>query len=91
MSKVKTNKTAAANGKGLRYRIHDAIDETATTAENIHKAVVNLPFDALERTNTLEETAREAKKLQGELVGVVYRLVRKINGEVRTLGDDLLH
>jgi len=90
-TRTKVRKATRTGGdRTLRDIIHDAVDETTNTVENIHMSVANLPLDALQKTDRLDESVREAKKLQGEVVGAVYNLVRKINGEIRTLGDELL-
>ena len=75
---------------GIRELIHDAVDKTTVTVQNIHKVIVNAPLDALAKADAFEESARQLRETQDTAVKAVYGAVRKINREVQRLGDDLL-
>ncbi len=71
-------------------RVRKAVDEGADAAEEIHKKVVNLPLDVLERNGVLESTVKDLRRFQDQAIGAVYDLVRGINHEVVKLADDVL-
>ena len=76
--------------KGVRELIHDTVDSTTTTVQNIHQVIANAPFDALAKADGLERSARDLRETQDTVVTAVYDTVRKINREIQQLGDDLL-
>ncbi len=76
--------------KDIRELIHDAVDSTTTTVQNIHRTIANAPFDALAKADALERSARDLRETQDTVVSAVYDTVRKINRKTQQLGDDLL-
>ncbi len=81
---------SSPNGtKGVRELIHDAIDSTTTTVQNIHQAIANAPFDALAEADGLEWLAQDLRETQDTVVSAVYDTVRKINRQIQQVGDDL--
>jgi methylphosphotriester-DNA--protein-cysteine methyltransferase len=76
--------------KGVRELIHDAVDSTTTTVQNIHQAIANAPFDALAEVDGLARLARDLHETQDRVVSAVYDTVRKVNREIQQVGDDLL-
>ena len=74
----------------VRELIHDAVDRTAKTVQNIHQTIANAPFDALAKADALERSARDLRETQNTVVSAVYDTVRKINWGIQQLGDDLL-
>ena len=79
-----------AEVRRLAERVREAVDEGADAAEEIHKKMVNLPLDILERSDVLESTAKDLRKLQDQAIGAVYDLVRGINRDVVKLANDAL-
>jgi len=70
--------------------IQDAIDKGATTVEEIHKSVADLPLKILEESDVLKESAKEAKRLQDHTIGAIYDVIREINEQVGTYASGLL-
>jgi len=70
--------------------IRDTVDRGATSAEEIHKSIANLPLDMLERNGLFEQTAAEVRKIQDQTLGAVYDLIRDVNERVSELTSDLL-
>ena len=70
--------------------IQDAMDRGATTVEEIHKAVAELPLDVLEQNGLFERTAAEVREVQDRSIGAVYDLIRDVNRRVGELATDLL-
>ena len=73
----------------LTRLIEDIIDKGATTAEDINRAVLDLPVAVLVSLG-LEETAGEVKKIQDISIGTIYQLIRDINHQVADTAADLL-
>ena len=75
--------------KKLTKLITDAVDRSADAAEEIHKAVVNLPLDVIERTLQVGEGVGDLRRAQERTIGAVYDLVRGINREVGKLAGEI--
>jgi hypothetical protein len=85
-----TKRDARRRVSRLTQRVRKAVDEGADTAEEIHKKVVSLPLDVLERNGVLEGPARDLRRFQERAIGAVYDLVRGINHDVTQLANDVL-
>jgi hypothetical protein len=70
--------------------IQDAIDRGATTVEDIHKSIADLPLKVLEESELLRGPAKEVQRLQDRTIGAIYDVIRGINQQVGTLASDLL-
>ena len=94
MSKTTANKPKASKPKvsdelRLARLIEDVIDKGANTAEEINRAILDLPVTVLENLG-LGDTASHMKKVQDSSIGAVYTLIRDINHKVADLAKDLL-
>ena len=69
----------------LKDMIQEAIDDGATTVEEVHQHIASLPFDALEKLGLFEERASNLKEKQRKTIGLVYDTIRKVNQEVGSL------
>ncbi len=85
-----TKRGARAEVGRFAERVSKAVDKGADAAEEIHKKVVNLPLDVLERNRVLGGTAKDLRKFQDQAIGAVYDLVRGINHDVVKLANDVL-
>lgn len=65
--------------------IHDVIDELATTIEDIHKSVADFPLEVLGGVTSLDDTLDDVRSAQARYIGAVYQLIRRVNGQARTL------
>jgi len=70
--------------------VENAVDRGATTAEEIHRSIADLPIDVLERADLLEDARWELKKLQDASIGAIYDVVRGVNHQVAKLAGSLL-
>ena len=73
----------------LTRLVEKIIDEGANTAEDINRAVLDLPVTVLESLG-LEETADDVKRIQDSSIGAIYKLIHDINHKVADLATDLL-
>lgn len=76
--------------KNLPTLIQEAIDKGATTVEEIHKSIVDLPLKMLDDSDLLRGPAKEAKRVQDHTIGAIYAVIREINQQVGKLASDLL-
>jgi hypothetical protein len=76
--------------KALASFIQDAIDKGATTVEEIHKSIADLPLKMLEEGELLRGSAKEVRRVQDHTIGAIYDVIRGINREVGTLASELL-
>ena len=70
--------------------ITDAIEKGATTVEDVHKSIAQLPLKVLEESDLLRAPAKEVRRIQDRTIGVIYDLIRYINGQVGRLAIELL-
>jgi hypothetical protein len=85
-----THDGTSSEGKALARFIQDAIDRGATTVEEIHKSIADLPLKILEESELLKGTAREAQRVQDHTIGKIYDVIRGINQQVGSLASTLL-
>jgi hypothetical protein len=76
--------------KTLIRFIQDAVDKGATTVEEVHKSIADLPLTILEENELLRSSAKEAKRLQDHTLGAIYDVIREVNEEVGTYASGLL-
>jgi transposase len=65
------------------------VDEGASTAEEIHKAVADLPLEVLEKLDIFKETAKDVRKIQDTSIGAIYDVIHRVNREVAKLAREL--
>jgi len=70
--------------------VRDAVDRGATTAEEIHKVIADLPLNVLEKLEALEGPAREVKRIQDLTIAAGYDLIREINHRISALAAEFL-
>ncbi len=70
--------------------IQQAVERGATSVEEIHKEIADLPFEVLERNGLFERTAAEVRDVQDRSIGAVYDVIRGVNRRVGELASDLL-
>ena len=72
----------------LKDLIQEAVDRGATSIEQIHQYVADLPFEALERLGALDPDGAELRETKRRTIGLVYDAIRRINREVGELFSD---
>jgi hypothetical protein len=85
-----TSEGQSEKRKALASFIQDAIDKGATTVEEIHKAIADLPLKMLEESALLRGSAKEVRRVQDHTIGAIYDVIRGINQQVGTLASELL-
>jgi hypothetical protein len=77
------------NDQQLTRLVEDIIEKGANTAEEINRAVLDLPVSVLDSLG-LEETASDVKKLQDRSIGAIYQFIHDVNHRVADLATELL-
>lgn len=72
----------------LKDMIQEAVDQGATTVQQIHEFIADLPFEALEKSGLLEEDKLKLREKQKRTIGMVYGAIRRINHQVGELISD---
>lgn len=77
--------------KSLKDAVQAAIDNGASTVQQVHERVAAMPFDQLEKIAMLEGVVKKARGVHDSSVGAVYDAVRSINARVGELADAALN
>jgi histone H3/H4 len=69
--------------------VQQAVDDGADTAEEIHKAVADLPLEVLAKLDIFKESAKDVRRVQDASIGAIYDVVHRVNREVAKLAREL--
>ena len=72
----------------LKDFIQEAVDRGATSVEQVHQYIADLPFEALESSGLLGDDKLKLRERQRRTIGMVYAAIRRINGEIGQLISD---
>ena len=81
---------ARAGIRRLADLVRDAVEDGATSVEEIHPRLAGMPLDLLERIDVLQEAVGDVRKIQERSIGAVYELIRSINREIARVAVDVL-
>lgn len=76
--------------QSLTEMIEDAVTRGATTVEEIHKSIADLPLKLLEETEFFRKPAREVRHAQDRALSAIYDVVRDTSHRVAKLVSDLI-
>ena len=76
--------------KSLKDAVQQAIDNGATSVEEVYMRVSRLPFEQLERFAALEGIVRKARGVHDSSVARLYDTIRAINRRIGKLADEAL-
>src|ERR1700756_3558640 len=72
----------------LKDFIQEAVDRGASSVEQIHQYIADLPFEALEKSGLMEEDKLKLREKKRRSIGMVYDAIRRINREIGQLISD---
>jgi hypothetical protein len=87
---AQAKRSARSEATRLADLVRERVDEGATTVEEIHKAIADLPLEVLQRMDVFTETVKDVRRIQDSSIGAVYDVIRKVNHEVTRLAGELL-
>lgn len=73
--------------EAIKDLIQDAINQGATTVEQIHKSIVDLPLSVLEKNGLLDVDSEKRDEMWNKSIGHVYEAIRRVNQEVGELAS----
>lgn len=76
--------------KDLKDMVQQAIDDGATSAEEVHNKIAGMPFDQLEKIAAIEGLVQSARSLHDESVQNVYDAIREVNRRAWKIADEIL-
>lgn len=72
----------------LKDTIQDAVDRGASSVEQVHQSIAELPFEALEKSGLMKQDRFGLRDRQRRTIGMVYNAIRTINAQVGALISD---
>ncbi len=82
-------KHTIARIEAVKDLIQEAVDKGATSVEQIHRTIADLPLSALEQRGLLGEEGKSARTLVDSSIGAVYDTIRAVNREVGELASGI--
>ena len=76
--------------EAIKDLIQEAVDKGATTVEQIHKVVADLPFSVLEQRGLLDDTTEAVRDTSARTIGSVYDAIRRINREIGEMASHVI-
>ncbi len=89
-AKKKKKGDGRAEAKRLVDLVQREVDDGASSVEEIHKAIANLPLEILDRLDIFEDASKGARKVQEASIGAMYDVIRKVNDEVGKFAREIL-
>ncbi|HMV41578.1 MAG TPA: hypothetical protein PK079_07300 [Leptospiraceae bacterium] len=74
----------------LTKAVQDAIDKGATSVEQVHRQIANMPLDFLSKIEQLEGPVSQAREFQDKTIGSIYEAIHNINAKASEIATDLL-
>ena len=74
----------------LQRIVEKAIEDGATTVEQVHRSISSMPFDMLEKIDALQKPVAKAREIHDETVGNIYETIRLLNDRAGEIARDLL-
>lgn len=74
----------------LQEIVEKAIDDGATTVEQVHRSISSMPFDLLERIDVLQKPTAKARELHDQTVGNIYETIRLLNDRAGEMARNIL-
>ena len=72
----------------LKDLVQEGVDRGATSIQQIHQYIADLPFEALEKSGLLEDDKLKLREKNKRTIGMVYDAIRRINQQIGQLISD---
>ena len=70
--------------------VEKAIEDGATTVEQVHLSIASMPFDMLEKVDALQKPVGKAREIHDQTVGNIYETIRLLNERAGEIARGLL-
>ena len=80
----------ALDAQRIQALVEEAIDNGATSVEEIHRAVAAAPREVLGQIEPLSGPAATAQDLTARSIGAVYDTIRRVNEQVGVFAEQIL-
>jgi hypothetical protein len=70
--------------------VEKAIEDGATTVEQVHRSIASMPFDMLEHVDALQKPVGKAREIHDQTVGNIYETIRLLNERAGEIARGLL-
>lgn len=70
--------------------VEKAIENGATTVEQVHLSIASMPFDMLEKVDALQKPVGKAREIHDQTVGNIYETIRLLNERAGEIARGLL-
>ena len=74
----------------LQKIVEKAVEDGATTVEQVHRSIASMPFDVLEKIDALQSPVSKAREVHDETVGNIYETIRLLNDRAGEIARGLL-
>jgi hypothetical protein len=90
--------TPATDGSGeamtgledIRAMVQQAINDGATTVEEVHKNVAAMPFQTLKNVQGMGDVGQSMEDMTNLTIGTVYDTIRQVNDQVHQVAKQML-
>jgi hypothetical protein len=83
-------RSGRVRAKKLVDLVQKQIQEGATSVEEVHKRIADMPLAALERLDFFQERVKGVRRVQEAQIGAMYDVIRKVNVEAAKLARGML-
>ncbi|MEM7184547.1 MAG: hypothetical protein AAF518_26860 [Spirochaetota bacterium] len=78
------------NLRELQEIVQDSIEKGATSVEQVHRQIANMPLDMLAKVEQLEGPVSQARDFNDRTIGSMYELIHNINNKAGEMAKELL-
>jgi len=88
--KESMGKEVIADLTEIQKVVKDAIDNGATSVEQVHRSIAKMPLKYLAKIEGVKNAAKDAGDIQDKTIGHVYDLIQTVNDKVYDIAKDIL-
>jgi uncharacterized protein YaaR (DUF327 family) len=78
------------NLRELQQVVQEAIDKGATSVEQVHRQIANMPLDFLAKIESLEGPVNQARDFNEKTIGSIYETIHSINTKAGEMAREIL-
>jgi hypothetical protein len=78
------------NLRELQQVVQEAIDKGATSVEQVHRQIANMPLDFLAKIEALEGPVNQARDFNEKTLGSIYETIHNINTRAGEMAKEIL-